>query len=228
MKNPFRYLNKTEWILLLSSLTTVCVCFLCVPEKDYLTLIASLIGVTALIFVAKGLVFGQFLILIFSTFYGIISYIFTYYGEMITYLCMSSPIAIMSIISWIKHPYKNSAEVEVHKVTKKQIAWLAALCIVVTTAFFFILRALGNANLVFSTISVATSFVAASLTFLRSPYYALGYVLNDVILIILWTLATIETVSYFPMIICFVTFLVNDLYGFINWKRMQKRQNENA
>ena len=153
-----------------------------------------------------------------------ISFCFKYYGEMITYLCMSAPAAVASLISWIKHPYKNSDEVEVSRVGKKQIIFMFFLAILVTVLFYFILSALNNANLFFSVLSVTTSFVASYLTFLRSPYYALGYVANDIVLIILWILAAIEDISYIPMIFCFVMFLANDLYGFFNWKSMQARQ----
>ena len=92
--------------------------------------------------------------------------------------------------------------------------------------FYFILKALGNANLLFSTISVTTSFLASYMTFMRSPYYAIGYSANDIVLIILWIMASIENISYLPMIACFVMFLANDLYGFINWRKMEKRQKD--
>ncbi len=75
-----------------------------------------------------------------------------------------------------------------------------------------------------STLSVATSFIAVYLTARRSPYFALAYASNDVILIILWTLAAITDVSYLSVLVCFIMFLVNDIYGFINWRRMQRRQ----
>ena len=94
----------------------------------------------------------------------------------------------------------------------------------VTAAFYFILKALHTANLIPSTVSVATSFLAVYLTFRRSPYYALAYAANDVVLILLWTLAAIEDLSYLSVIICFVMFLANDLYGFLNWRKMQKKQ----
>ena len=95
----------------------------------------------------------------------------------------------------------------------------------VTVAFYFILKTMGTQNLLFSTLSVASSFVAASLTFLRSPYYALGYSINDVILIILWVLATIRDISYMPMIVCFSVFTINDFYGFVSWQKRRKKQN---
>lgn len=224
IQNPFAALNKFEWILWLSSLVVVTLSFLLSPDKDYLSLCASLIGVTALIFVAKGMVIGQILCVIFAVFYGIVSFYFRYFGEMITYLGMSAPIAIFSVISWLRHPYKQSQEVEVNQVTKKQWLLLSVVSVAVTIAFYFVLRALHTTNLLISTISVTTSFVACYLSFLRSPFYAVGYAANDVVLIVLWTLAAIENIAYLPMIACFVAFLANDGYGFYQWQKMKRRQ----
>lgn len=224
MKNPFKELTKTELILWLSSLALVLASFVFSKEKDVLAFLSSLIGVTALIFIAKGYVFGQILVVVFSVFYGVVSYFSRYYGEMITYLGMSAPIALATTISWFKHPYKQTKTVEIAKISGKQVLVLCVLTAFVTTAFYFILRALNTANLVVSTISIATSFFAASLTFLRSPYYGLAYAANDLVLIVLWILASLETPSLLPMIFCFIAFLINDVYGFINWKRLQKSQ----
>ena len=224
----FKTLTKFEKGLWLTSLAVTLLSYLLSylfsGGGDLLNLIASLIGVTALIFVAKGLVLGQLLTVVFSVFYGIISVLFSYYGEMITYLFMTTPMAIVAAIEWIKNPYKDTQEVKVHKVTKKQLAVMWLLTLLVTVLFYFILKALNTANLFFSTVSITTSFVASYLTFLRSPYYAIGYSANDVVLIILWILASVEDISYLPMVACFIMFLFNDLYGFYNWRRMQNRQ----
>lgn len=225
-KNPFRELSKFEKILWTISLIVVTLSFVFSPEPDYLTLAASLIGVTALIFVAKGYVIGQVLTVVFSVFYGVISFYFRYYGEMITYLCMTTPIAIVSVISWLRHPYKKTKEVEVSRLTPLKVTVMLILSAAVTAVFYFILKALGTANLIFSTASITTSFLASYLTFLRSPYYAAAYAANDVVLIILWILASVQNPSYIPMIFCFVMFLFNDSYGFFNWQRMKKRQSK--
>ncbi len=224
LKNPFKDLTKFELSLWLTSIIVIIVSFAVSGGDDILTIIASIIGVTALIFVAKGYVIGQVLTVVFAVFYGIISYFFRYYGEMITYLCMTAPIAVMAVISWIKNPYEGTKEVKVSHVTKKQVLVMATLAIVTTIIFYFILKAMNNANLLFSTISITTSFLASYLTFLRSPYYAVAYSANDVVLIVLWTMATLEDRSYLPMILCFVMFLINDMYGFFNWRRMRIRQ----
>ncbi|MBE6604217.1 MAG: nicotinamide mononucleotide transporter [Ruminococcaceae bacterium] len=188
----------------------------------------SLVGFTALIFTAKGLVLGQILIVIFATLYGIISYRFAYYGEMITYLGMSAPVAIVAIAFWLRHPYKKSKQVAVHRMRGKEWALLSLLTVIVTVLFYFVLRALGTASLIVSTVSVATSFFAASLTVLRSPFYALAYTANDAVLIVLWIAASMKDISSLPMVICFVMFLANDLYGLYSWLRMQKEQAEDG
>ena len=94
----------------------------------------------------------------------------------------------------------------------------------VTFVFFFILKHFHTANLYTSALSVTTSFVAVYLTFRRSPYFSVAYAANDVVLIILWTLASIENTKYISVIVRFIAFLLNDIYGFVNWKAMRKMQ----
>ena len=224
IKNPFKDLTRFELGLWLTSAVVVIISFIFSPEKDVLTLVASLFGVTALIFIAKGYIIGQVLVIIFALLYGIVSFYNEYYGEVITYVCMSAPMAVMALISWATHPFKDTKEVEVHKMTKWQIALMPILTACVTVAFYFILEFLGTANLFFSTVSVATSFAAVYMTFMRSPYYAVGYFLNDIVLIVLWVMASIEDIGNIPMILCFVMFLINDSYGFISWRRMERKQ----
>lgn len=226
--NPFKYLSKFEWLLWSVSVVVVIMSFIIADSNYILTLIASLIGVTALIFVAKGDVWGQILTVLFSIVYGIISVHFRYYGEMITYIGMTMPIALLSVYTWVKNPYKETNQVKVNKLSKLQIVLLMVSTVLVTVAFYFILKAFNTENLFFSTISIATSFSASSLMMLRSQYYALAYAANDIVLIVLWVLATIENISYLPMIICFVMFFANDIYGFINWERMKNSQVENV
>lgn len=70
------------------------------------------------------------------------------------------------------------------------------LSAVVTVVFYFILRAFHTANLLPSTISVTTSFLAVYLTARRSPLFAVAYAANDLVLILLWGLATLQDASY--------------------------------
>ena len=225
MKKLSTYFSKGELTLWGSSSALILVSFLIFDRVNTMTLAASLIGTTSLIFNAKGNPIGQALMIIFSLLYGFISYTFSYFGEMITYLGMTAPMALFALITWLRNPYGgNRAEVAVNQIKLPEMYGALALTALVTIGFYFILDHFETANIIPSTLSVATSFIAVYLTFRRSPYFALAYAANDVVLIVLWTMASRENISYLSVIICFVMFLVNDLYGFVSWKRMEKRQ----
>ena len=221
------YFSKGEIILWSASIMIIIISFCAFDRINYMILCASLIGVTSLIFNAKGNPFGQLLMVAFSLLYGIISYTFSYYGEMITYLGMTMPMAIFALISWLKNPYNgNKAEVQVNSIGKREnvCMWIGTL--VITFIFYFILKYFNTTNIIPSTISVTTSFLAVYLTFRRSSYFALAYAANDIVLIILWGLASLYDIKYISVVVCFVAFLVNDIYGFISWRKMKIRQQE--
>lgn len=225
LKEFITYFTKEERLLWVSSVVLIIVSFCMFDRENYLTLSASLIGVTSLIFNAKGNPFGQLLMVIFSLLYGIISYTFSYYGEMITYIGMTMPMAVVALVSWLKNPYnRNKAEVKVNRISRKEVVFMWMLTVVLTVVFYFVLEYFNTTNIIPSTISVTTSFVAVYLTFRRNPYFAMAYAANDVVLIVLWMLASMSDVKYISVVVCFAAFLVNDIYGFMNWRKMEKRQ----
>lgn len=221
MSNPIKSLTKKEWILWMGSLAIVILSNLLSTDRDVLTLVSACVGITSLIFAAKGNVWAQILMVVFSLLYGLISWQFRYWGEMITYIGMTMPMAVWSTITWIKNPSESGQEVAIQKLTRKHMAGIAAAGVIVTAVFYMILKALDTPNILFSTISITTSFLAASLTMLRSSYYALGYASNDIILIVMWVLASIENPAYIPVVVNFIIFFFNDMYGFVSWKRRE-------
>ena len=229
LKKALHYFSPFEKCLWLCSITIITLSFLSTQDFHILTLIASLLGVTALIFIAKGNVIGQAIIVVFSLLYAIVSYENQYYGELATYVFMTLPSSVVAIITWMKNPSKKGkSEVRIAHLTKKKLLIVSLLSLLVTFIFYFILKYFNTANLIISTISVTTSFFSSSLTILRSPYHSIGYCFNDVILIVLWILASFNDISYLPMVFCFLTFLANDIYTFISWRKIQKEQAKDA
>ncbi len=225
MNDPIRSLSRREWALWLSSLALVLISNLMTKNFDLLTLAAALVGVTSLVFAAKGNVWAQILMIVFSILYGVISFRFRYWGEMITYLGMTLPMAVWSTVTWLKNPSKeNGSEVAIQTLARKHLAALAVSTVIVTAAFYYILKVLDTPNLFFSTVSIITSFLAAALTMLRSSYYAMGYAANDVVLIVLWVMASLEDPAYIPVAVNFGVFLLNDLYGFVSWRKREALQ----
>ncbi len=227
MNNLVKTLTKKEWSIWLVSIIIVLISNLATKDFDLLTLVAALTGVTSLIFAAKGNVWGQVLMILFSILYGIISFRFRYWGEMMTYLGMTLPMAVWSTITWIENPSENNGnEVQIQSLSKKHIVALCISGIIVTAVFYYILKSFNTPNIIFSTISIITSFIAASLTMLRSSYYAVWYAANDVVLIILWVLASLKDPEYIPVVVNFSIFFMNDMYGFMSWKQRELEQAE--
>lgn len=214
--------EKLLWVL---SLAVIFLSSAVFPDPDWMSVVTSLVGATALIFVGKGDPIGQFICIIFSIMYALVSWHLRYFGEMITYMCMSAPASFCALIAWLKNPY-TKREVKVSGMTAKKWVLLSLGTVIITVVMYFVLRYFNTANLLVSTFSVTTSFMASVLTMLRSPYYALAYALNDIVLIILWILALFVDIAYLPMVMCFAVFFANDIYGFINWRKMRKKQNQ--
>lgn len=225
LKRLNNYFTTFEKILWIGSVVLIIGSAVIFGKDGILSVIASLIGATSLLLNAKGNPIGQALSVVFAIIYAIISYSFAYYGEMITYLGMSGPMALAAFITWIRNPFaKGKAEVKVNHIHRGEVAAMFAIAIAITAVFYFILKFFNTANLIPSTLSVTTSFLAVYLTFRRNQFFAIAYAVNDIILIILWSLAAISDISYLSVVTCFVIFLANDIYGFVNWNAMRKRQ----
>lgn len=220
-----RYFDPFERCLWFGSVIVVLMSFFAFGGANALLITSSLVGVTSLIFNAKGNPIGQALMVIFSIMYGVISFELRYYGEMITYVGMTMPMAIVALISWVRNPYNGKkSQVKIDRVSTRGYIVMAISSLIVTAIFFFILRYFNTAHLLISTISVTTSFIAVYFTFKRSKLYAIAYAMNDVVLIILWSLASLENRSYLSVTACFCAFLANDIYGFVSWRKMEIRQ----
>lgn len=225
LKRIRNYFTAGEIALWGVSAVAIVVSFLIFDRSNPWTLAASLIGITSLLFNAKGNPTGQALMILFSLLYGYISYTFSYYGEILTYLGMSMPMAVFALVSWLRHPYQGQrSEVQVNTLRPRELLLMIPVTVAVTVAFGFLLAYFHTANLLPSTLSVTTSFAAVYLTFRRSPLFGLAYAANDLVLILLWTLASITDARYISVVVCFAAFFVHDIYGFLSWQKRRRRQ----
>lgn len=229
MKKIFKDWNLFEIISLLVSISIIVVCFILGSQKNYLALVTSIIGIISVMQCSKALVIAPIAGITFSVLYSIVSITQAYYGEALIYIVLMIPIDILAIISWFKNKNElNKDVVTINKIKYKEYLILIPITAMVTVGFYFLLKALNTAQLIVSTISLVTSIVAAYLMLRRSKYYAIGFALNDIVLIVLWSLAvSTNGVAYLPNVISFCVFLYNDIYGFIFWLKEEKSQKAN-
>lgn len=172
MKKLLKGFSKREVMLWISSVMMIAISFFVFSQDNIINLFASIIGVSAVFINAKGNPVGQVLMIIFSLLYGIISCRCAYYGEMITYLFMTAPMAAVALVSWVNNPYSDGG-VEVNTVSPLEVIFMFALGGIVTFAFYFILKYFETSNLIVSTFSILTSFIGAYLSFRRSAFFRL-------------------------------------------------------
>ena len=135
-KSIFRIFTKGEIALWSLSILIIVIVFAIFDKENYLYLSSSLLGATSLIFYAKGNVFGPILMIVFSVMYAVISFSYEYYGEMITYLAMTAPMSLMSVISWILNPYgKSRTQVKINRIGRIETVF----AVVLTAVLCFIL-----------------------------------------------------------------------------------------
>ena len=225
MKKKQTYFTKFEIWLWVISYLFILGSFVIFKGTDYATLVATLLGVISLTFMAKGNPLGPFIMIVFCILYSIVSWSFAYYGEVATYVGMSLPMSVWTLFSWLKNPFKGKkSQVAVGSISGRETVCKVLLSMVVTIIFYYILAYFNTANLLPSTLSVTTSFLAAYLSARRSPYYALAYAANDLVLIVLWVMAALTDITYISVVVCFVVFLLYDLYGFYSWLRLKDQQ----
>lgn len=225
MKKLFRGWTKFEIIFLIISLSAITICFLFNEDKNVLSLVTSLLGVIVVLTGAKGLIVSPFINIFYNILYIIISISQKYYGEVLIYVFLMMPLHITTLISWLKNKSnKDSNVVSVNKLNRKEYMVLGLVTVLVTFMFYYILKLLNTNELMISTISLTASLVASYLMLRRSSNYAIAFVINDVILITLWGIACVNDISLLPMVVTFMVFFVNDIYGFISWKKREKEQ----
>ena len=178
---------------------------------------------TALL-LAKGK-YSCYIIGIISTFfYAYVSYSNSYYGEVIIAMCCTLPLMIIGLINWLKHQ-DNTNTVIIKEITRKELLLVLLSQVVMFAGYYYLLKIFNTNNLLVSTFSIVASIIATYLTARRSEYGFVGFIINDIILITLWSIPVITgNCNLIPVLLCPVLLLINDIYGVYNWRRIKNKQ----
>ena len=216
--------NKLEKVLLFGSIVLVGLVAV-VFKSDMLSTFCSILCIITALLVAKGKNLGQVFGVIITVVYSIVSFRNGFYGEIIIYVFMMLPMYIIGIVSWTRHRDKKTNTVEVNAIGKKEWLLVSLISIGAFMGIYFLLKSFDTNELVVSTVSVVASLFAIYLQIRRSRFSFYFYIINDLILIVLWGIPVIAgNLLILPMVFNPAINLINDSYGVYNWKRLEKRQ----
>ena len=178
---------------------------------------------TALL-LAKGK-YSCYIIGIISTFfYAFVSYSNSYYGEVIIAMCCTLPLMVIGLVNWLKHQDSTNTVI-IKEITKKELIIVLISQVVLFYGYYSLLKFFNTNNLLISTFSVIASVIATYLTARRSEHGFVGFIINDIILIVLWSIPVINgNTNIIPVLLCPTLLLINDIYGVYNWKRIKNKQ----
>lgn len=226
-KKIFKDWTGFEKILLIGSIIIVSSTGI-IFKSEWLTTICSIVGIITALLLAKGKSLGQVFGLLIVILYSIVSFKNKFYGEVIIYLLIMLPMYIMGIISWVKHQNKETNSVEVNKIAKKEWIIVALVSILCFIGIYLILKSFNTKQLFISSLSVLDSLFAIYLQIRRSKYSFYFYVISDLVLILLWGIPCVAgSVVLIPMLMNPIINLINDIYGIINWRKLEKTQKNN-
>lgn len=224
IKEYFKSWNKFEIIWVIVSTIAVIISGI-VVKSEIITMASSIAVIITAVLQAKGKIESQFFSILVFLLYSYVSYKNRYYGEVICNLFILLPISIMAIISWITHKNNKTDTVEINEVKFKEWIVLFFISIAAFIGLYNLLKYFNTSQLVVSTFSMIMSILAIYLIARRSKYSFVFYIINDIILLILWGIPVIVgDFLLIPMVIYPLALLINDTYALFNWKKLEKEQ----
>lgn len=225
-----KFLKDWKWqelLLLTISALTITIIFILSKDKNIISYIVSILGITSVMMCSKGLFYAPVIDFVYYILYIIMSFQQKYYGEVFIFIFIMIPLSVSTLVVWFKNKNKDSSTVKINKISKREWIILFIVCLIIPLVFYYVLKILNTSQLIVSTLSIVTSVFASYLLLRRSSYYAIGYILNDIVLIILWSLTFNNgNLSNLPLVISLCVYLINDFYGLFRWKKQEKEQNK--
>lgn len=216
--------NKLEKILLFGSIILVSLVAISF-KSDILSAFCSVLCIITALLIAKGKNLGQILGIVITILYSIVSFRNKFYGEVIIYIFMMLPMYVIGIVSWVRHQNNKTNTVDINKISNKEWTLVSIISIIVFIGLYFLLKSFNTNELIVSTISVVASLFAIYLQIRRSRFSFYFYIINDLILLVLWGIPVITgNLLILPMVFNPVINLINDSYGVYNWKRLENKQ----
>lgn len=214
-------LYEQIWLFLF----TLIIIFLSVYWKDSLVgVFASLTGIWCVVLVAKGKIINYYFGMVNVLAYAYIAYHQHYYGEVMLNIFYFFPMQFVGIYLWKKKTrstQKNAVKV-VYMTHKQRLFW-SFITITATLIYGFVLKKLGG-NLPFVDASSTVMSVIAMIlmVFVFVEQWVL-WILVDLVTIIMWWCVMIKGGNDIAVLVMWIAFLVNAVYGLYNWIKLEKQ-----
>ena len=184
-----------------------------------LGMVSGVSGIICNVFVSKGKISNYFFGLIFAYTYFYISLGANFLGEMNTTLYVYIPAQFIGYFLWKANMQKEQGVDAVVAKALTAKGWMGLIAFLVIGTFLFVqlLNHFGGSSTGLDGLSTIIVIAAQALMVLRYREQWLLWILLNIISIALWA----ENTSMYVM---YSAYLLNSLYGYYNWRKLQKVQ----
>ena len=195
-------------------------------DSGLIGLISAMSGMLCVVLVAKGKISNFVFGIINTATYAYISYGYGLYGESMLNALFYLPTQFIGLWMWQRHRSVNKVrdeDIEIKRLSVKGWAIVVASVVVGAYAYMHVLMALDAQQVRIDSVAVVMSVVAQILLTLRYAEQWVLWILVNLLSIVLWVVTLSQSGgSDYTMPVTWTAFLINSIYGWINWLKLQQ------
>ena len=210
------------------ALSTVIMIVLSIIWGDnLLALISGITGILGVVLAAKGKVSTYIFATVNVAIYAFLTFQNHLYGEFMLNAFYYIPMNFIGFYLWSRHKDNESGEVEGKKLTGKQTVIMFVIVAAVVLVYWQILSRIGGQLALIDAMSTVFSVVALIMQVARYAEQWLLWIIVNVVSVVMWLLLIGKDSSAVTMVVMWVAYLFNSVYGYYNWRKLAARNVEN-
>lgn len=222
MKKMFNYFNGFEWFLILSMIFANLITG---GLSEPIGAICSITGVICVVLVAKGKISNYFFGFVNVALYIFIAYQARLYGEVMLNAIYYLPIQFIGYFTWKRKMSAETGTVKAKTMTKKQLFLTIILSAVGIFAYAQLLIVLGGNTPYLDSTSTVLSVIAQLLMLMMFAEQWLLWIIVNIVSVAMWMFPALKgDQAAISMVIMWSAYLINAIYGYINWIKMAKKE----
>ena len=195
-------------------------------DSGLIGLISAMSGMLCVVLVTKGKISNFVFGIVNTATYAYISYGYGLYGESMLNALFYLPTQFIGLWMWQRHRSVNKVrdeDIEIKRLSVKGWAIVIASVVVGAYAYMHVLMALDAQQVRIDSVAVVMSVVAQILLTLRYAEQWVLWILVNLLSIVLWVVTLSQSGgSDYTMPVMWTAFLINSIYGWINWLKLQQ------
>ena len=195
-------------------------------DSGLIGLISAMSGMLCVVLVAKGKISNFVFGIVNTATYAYISYGYGLYGESMLNALFYLPTQFIGLWMWQRHRSVNKVrdeDIEIKRLSVKGWAIVVASVVVGAYAYMHVLMALDAQQVRIDSVAVVMSVAAQILLTLRYAEQWVLWILVNLLSIVLWVVTLSQSGgSDYTMPVMWTAFLINSIYGWINWLKLQQ------